>query len=275
MNTFTIFDVSEVSSGTLKVGGLSLSGGFPKGSNGYLVQLTFEVIGGVDDQCYSLQLASLKDDIANFSKTGGCFCIASCDGDINEDGQITPADALMVFQCYLGTGTCSECSDVNGDGETTPADALCVFKKYMNQPSCLDEPTSPPLTVVYPTGTGGSCSQEYSIDNQNHLVVTVKFNKPVDTGTVIVGKTLILDAEKDHNAGGTITWSSDHKELTFRTTKKAGDLLIFDPDGFFKVRLVGTNAGQGVIKDTDGKALDGDNNGTYGGNREIGFCLIG
>ncbi|MDM8523056.1 hypothetical protein QUF80_06745 [Desulfococcaceae bacterium HSG8] len=33
----------------------------------------------------------------------------------------------------------SECSgDVNGDGEITPADALCIFNKYLGNPSCLD-----------------------------------------------------------------------------------------------------------------------------------------
>ncbi|MFH0924446.1 MAG: putative Ig domain-containing protein [bacterium] len=60
-----------------------------------------------------------------------------CDGDLNEDGNITPQDALIAFRCYLGLDTCPECADVNGDGSVTPSDALCIFKKYLGQPSCL------------------------------------------------------------------------------------------------------------------------------------------
>jgi spore coat protein CotH len=59
-------------------------------------------------------------------------------GDLNEDGTITPADALVAFRCYLGSDTCPDGADVNKDGSVTPADALCLFKKYLGQPSCLD-----------------------------------------------------------------------------------------------------------------------------------------
>ena len=61
-----------------------------------------------------------------------------CNGDVNHDGNITPFDALAVFQCYLGLGECSDCSDVNRDGEVTSRDALCIFQKYLGLPSCLD-----------------------------------------------------------------------------------------------------------------------------------------
>ncbi|MEW5801388.1 MAG: CotH kinase family protein [bacterium] len=59
-------------------------------------------------------------------------------GDLNGDGNITPADSLAAFQCYLGLATCSDNADVNMDGSVTPSDALCIFKKYLTQPSCLD-----------------------------------------------------------------------------------------------------------------------------------------
>jgi len=62
----------------------------------------------------------------------------SCNGDVNNDGSITPSDALAIFKCYLGTGPCSDCADVNQDGNVTPSDALCLFKKYLGQTSCLD-----------------------------------------------------------------------------------------------------------------------------------------
>jgi hypothetical protein len=31
------------------------------------------------------------------------------------------------------------CGDVNYDDEITPADALCIFEKYLQKPGCLDE----------------------------------------------------------------------------------------------------------------------------------------
>ena len=64
------------------------------------------------------------------------------DGDINQDGQITPQDALMAFQHYLGISTLDPCqqdhADVTLDGEITPKDALCIFQKYLGIPGCLD-----------------------------------------------------------------------------------------------------------------------------------------
>ncbi|MEW5803687.1 MAG: dockerin type I repeat-containing protein [bacterium] len=62
-----------------------------------------------------------------------------CNGDANQDGGVTPADALLIFKCYLDIGICpSQCADVNKDGGVTPADALCIFKRYLGLPSCLD-----------------------------------------------------------------------------------------------------------------------------------------
>ncbi|MFH0900893.1 MAG: trypsin-like peptidase domain-containing protein, partial [Pseudomonadota bacterium] len=69
-------------------------------------------------------------------------CIVDVDGDLNHDGVITPADALLAFKCYLGTGPCPADADVNDDGEVTPTDALCVFRRYLGQPSCLDHGSS-------------------------------------------------------------------------------------------------------------------------------------
>ncbi|MEW5804382.1 MAG: cohesin domain-containing protein [bacterium] len=273
VTSFNMFDVNIDSPGKLKVGGFTIGSGVSKGASGYLVWLKFTVVGGQEKICYSLTLSNLTDEIANFPQTGGCFCIQSCNGDLNEDAAITPMDALIAFKCYLGSGDCPDCTDVNEDGKVTPADALCLFQKYLGKPSCLDEPAQP-VTVLSPA-RGMTSSQEFSIDNQNHIVIKVTFSDPVQTATVVVRKTLILDAEKDHNAAGTISWSSDRKELTFRTTNTVSNLLQFNPDGFFSLQLIGTDTGNGAIKDDNGNPLDGDENGTYGGNYTTGFCLIG
>jgi len=72
-------------------------------------------------------------------------CCPAMKGDINDDSQITPADALYAFEKYMNVcpvscGLACEdvCADVNDDDEVTPSDALCIFQKYLNMPSCLD-----------------------------------------------------------------------------------------------------------------------------------------
>lgn len=104
-----------------------------------IVLLRFMVRAGMNSSCYPLKLENLTDDLAGFSATSGCFCIHNCNGDINGDGMVTPADALIVFRCYLTSCTDCPCCDVNGDGAITPNDALCVFQYYLGKPSCLDD----------------------------------------------------------------------------------------------------------------------------------------
>ena len=135
--SFSVFDVNPIASGRLIVGGYSTRG-IPQGASGDLIILKFKVKDGMEGGCYPLKLDGLTDDVVNFTASPGCFCIKSCNGDQNGDGVITPADALIVFKCYLGSGPCGDCADVDGNGSVTPADALCLFKKYLGQPSCLD-----------------------------------------------------------------------------------------------------------------------------------------
>ncbi len=87
-----------------------------------------EVCDGLDNNCNGEIDENLPNDVH--------------DGDVNGDSNITPQDALMAFQHYLGLTTLNECqqsqANVNGDDSITPADALCVFQKYLGLPSCLD-----------------------------------------------------------------------------------------------------------------------------------------
>ncbi len=70
------------------------------------------------------------------------------DGDVNQDDTITPADALLAFQHFLGIAdppldACQQDRANVDDPENsgiTPADALCIFQKFLGLPSCLDAP---------------------------------------------------------------------------------------------------------------------------------------
>ncbi|MEW6379600.1 MAG: dockerin type I domain-containing protein [bacterium] len=76
------------------------------------------------------------------------FTVTVCNGDLNGDEVISPADALIAFKCYLVSGPCPKCADVNQDGHITPADALCLFQSYVGQASCL-EIEEEQLSVTY------------------------------------------------------------------------------------------------------------------------------
>ncbi len=71
----------------------------------------------------------------------------SCSGDVNGFGaDITPKDALYAFWKYMEIEPPENdemrgadiCCDVTEDDDCSPADALCIFNKYLGIPSCLD-----------------------------------------------------------------------------------------------------------------------------------------
>ena len=73
------------------------------------------------------------------------------DGDVDQSGGVTAADALLAFQQALSLVQLSACqlsiADVfpqpaTPDGTLTASDALCIFQKALGLPSCLS--SSPP-----------------------------------------------------------------------------------------------------------------------------------
>ena len=54
-------------------------------------------------------------------------------GDVNGDGRVTPADAIMILYHYFNVnqnGFKIQAADLNGDGNITPADAIETLYKY-------------------------------------------------------------------------------------------------------------------------------------------------
>jgi uncharacterized delta-60 repeat protein len=78
-------------------------------------------------------------NVWSFTTAPPCFS----NGDVNNDGALTPGDALCAFQIYLNNGalppSCDtpnfECeliaADVNCDSAATPGDALAIFQRYL------------------------------------------------------------------------------------------------------------------------------------------------
>ena len=73
----------------------------------------------------------------------GLVCIHN--GDVDDNGSLTPEDALNSFQIYLlmfPYPTYEEfCrADCNGSGGVTPRDALCIFQNYLQGScACMDD----------------------------------------------------------------------------------------------------------------------------------------
>jgi len=81
------------------------------------------------------------DDLVAFLEALTC----PNDGDVNQDGQLTPADALLAFKQFLGLVRLDTCqqdqADLRATGNgVTPGDALCIFQRFMGLPGC---PTGP------------------------------------------------------------------------------------------------------------------------------------
>ena len=69
------------------------------------------------------------------------------DGDVDRNGSVTAADALLAFQQALGLAQLTSCQRTIAnvfpqpnapDANITASDALCIFQKALSLPSCLD-----------------------------------------------------------------------------------------------------------------------------------------
>ena len=69
------------------------------------------------------------------------------DGDVDQNGSVTAADALLAFQQALSLVPLNMCQlsianvfpqPTAPDGTITASDALCIFQKALGLPSCLD-----------------------------------------------------------------------------------------------------------------------------------------
>ena len=109
------------------------------------------------------------------------------DGDVDQSGGVTAADALLAFQQALSLVQLSACqlsiADVfpqpaTPDGTLTASDALCIFQKALGLPSCLsssppddtgtvpEDPPSPSTGVVAGTTPGSRRLAERPHHNQ-------------------------------------------------------------------------------------------------------------
>ena len=131
-----------------------------------------------------------------------------------------------------------------------------------------------PFQVVSPQAMQ-TTSQDWELAGEK-IRITVTFNKDVDRSSLVERTNVILVTERDLNASITIdppVGSLPTNQITITSVHDASDLLIYDTDGFFSLRLLGSGANP--IRSMEGDILDGDGNGTAGGEYETGFVHVG
>lgn len=126
------------------------------------------------------------------------FCV-KC-GDINGDLQITPGDAQLAFDIYLGkiaspTWCQLENADVNSDGtrlspKVTPADAQSIFLHYLNK------------QVIAGDCSGGIRSEGASTQSMGQAGIRLTINEIVFAAGQIIQVPVIIDSGSDIRAFG-------------------------------------------------------------------------
>jgi hypothetical protein len=132
-----------------------------------------------------------------------------------------------------------------------------------------------PFVVVSPDQSdyfpaGGST---YSSDGSGHLIISVTFNRAVDLNSVVPAATIYF--EGDAVSQGTVSFSNGNKTVTFTTTDELADFAIFSGNIIFDFFMIGDDAGNGIIMDSNGMVLDGDEDGVAGGDYELNLYIIG
>ena len=119
------------------------------------------VLGQHTVRRFVTSLALLALIIMGLPALSGAQQTCQSDGDVDQNGSVTAADALLVFQQALSLAQLNDCqrsiADVfplptSPDGSITASDALCIFQKALSLPSCLDALTSPNQPPVVDAG---------------------------------------------------------------------------------------------------------------------------
>jgi hypothetical protein len=133
---------------------------------------------------------------------------------------------------------------------------------------------NPPFVVVSPDQSDyNPAGGTFSSDGNGHLIISVTFNRPVDINSVVPAATIYF--EGDAISEGTVIFSNGNKTITFTTTDEVADFATMGGNAVFDFLLIGTDDGNGVVMDSNGMVLDGDEDGLAGGNYELNLYIIG
>jgi hypothetical protein len=163
------------------------------------------------------------------------------------------------------------------------ASAGLIFAGCTGLPPGLVTTYAKTFRVVSPITEPTGSAEGYTRTGNDHISIVVTFNRSVDPGTVIVGRTLILYFAKDHSATADLQWSDQNRVLSITTRNSLADLARFTPDIHFSLTLKGNPSSELVIsgqphlvvRSADGLVLDGDYDAQPGGDYVASFVILG
>lgn len=121
---------------------------------------------------------------------------------------------------------------------------------------------------------GQASSQEYTIGSDRKLVIEVTFSEAVDIASMEARVNVRLTTETDANAPFSFALKTGEDGVVVITsTGLIDDLCSFNPDCSWSLEILGS--GSSPVKSVSGKALDGDANGSPGGDYSTSFTLVG
>ncbi len=113
------------------------------GNDGEIATLQVNIAETMADGDYAIVMKGMKlseVDIANYYVADDIETTVTIGetgtpilGDVNNDGSVTPADAIMILYAYFGvqqTNFNEVAADLNGDKDITPADAIEALYRY-------------------------------------------------------------------------------------------------------------------------------------------------
>lgn len=133
-----------------------------------------------------------------------------------------------------------------------------------------------PLVITSPDQSNYNSAGQptFTLDGQSHVKISVVFNRSIDLNTLLGGQTIYIQSGTNI-VSGSVSYESATNTAIFTTTDPISTWCNFGPDCNFKFMVIGTDAGQGAVKDTDGMPLDGDEDGEPGGNYELTLVIVG
>ena len=123
----------------------------PADINGFRAYFLADLPAASEPQT-GVHLAVCRINLGNDEALTGTFLQK---GDVNADGSVTPADAIMILYHYFNVvqnGFFPEVADMNDDNDITPADAIEALYKYFES---TDESSNGNARSDRPTTNGG------------------------------------------------------------------------------------------------------------------------